>query len=275
MQRMTSTAMSCMKLALYVLPLLAAPMMIGQQAPITSQPGENTTMHRLNAVVAVVNQQVVLNSDVDEEMRLVHLLPGGNQQDNSASAALERLITRLLIEQQIRIEDPSQLNPDPKDVEASLIGLRQDLPGCRLTDCMGSAGWATFLAGLDLTPEQVAAYWKNRYAVLGFIEQRFRSGIRISPDEIDEYYRKTLLPQYHNPADAPPLKTVSDRIQEVLLQQHVNGLLEDWVKSLRDQGQVEILDPTLRAGVEQAEAAASNPAKSKRSAKSEDGISVP
>ncbi len=275
MQRMTNSAMRSTKLALCAFSLLAASKIFAQQASIASQRDDNATMHLLNAVVAVVNQQVVLNSDVDEEMRLVHLLPGGNQQDNSASAALERLITRLLIEQQIRIEDPSQLNPDPKDVEESLIGLRQDLPGCRLTDCMGRVGWTTFLAGLDLTPEQVAAYWKSRYAVLGFIEQRFRSGIRISPDEIDEYYRKTLLPQYHNPSHAPPLKAVSDRIQEVLLQQHVNGLLEDWVKSLRDQGQVEILDPALRVGVEQSKAVASKPAKTRRSEKLVDGISAP
>lgn len=275
MQMTTNTAKKQAKLLLCVLPLLAATAMVGQQAPIASQPADNAAMHRLNAVVAVVNQQVVLNSDVDEEMRLVHLLPGGNRQDNSASAALERLITRLLIEQQIRIEDPAQLNPDPKDVEVSLIGLRQDLPGCKLTDCMASAGWAAFLAGLDLTPEEVAAYWKDRYAVLSFIEQRFRSGIRISPDEIANYYQKTLLPQYHNPADAPPLKTVSDRIQEVLLQQRVNGLLDEWVTSLRDQGQVEIFDPSLRAGVVQAEAAASDEAKSTGSKQLNDGVSVP
>lgn len=255
--------------------LLASLALFAQPMPIAPQPPANVPTHRLNAVVAVVNQQVVLASDVDEEMRLVHLLPGGNQQDNSASAALERLITRLLIEQQIRIEDPSQLNPDAKDVEASLIGLRQDLPACKLTDCMTEEGWTTFLAGLDLTPAQVAAYWKDRYAVLGFIEQRFRSGIRISPEEIADYYQKTLLPQYHSATEAPPLKAVSARIQEVLLQQRVNSLLDDWVQSLREPGQVEIIDPTLRAGVEQAEAAESGKAKTTAVKQPNNGVSVP
>ena len=45
---------------------------------------------------------------------------------------------------------------------------------------------------------------------------------------------------------APPaLDSVSSRIEEILLQQHVNALLQDWLKSLRDQGNVIILDPAL------------------------------
>jgi hypothetical protein len=260
-----------------VLLLLIPQALSGQKG--TEQSGshaaKDAAVHPLNEVVAVVNQQVVLASDVDEEMRLVHLLPGGDSQENTAPEALERLITRLLIEQQIRIEDPSQLDPDAKAVNESLIGLRQDLPGCKLTDCMTDAGWTAFLAGLDLTPDQVAAYWKDRYAVLGFIEQRFRSGIRISPEEINSYYQKTLLPLYRSPAEAPSLKTVSSRIQEVLLQQRVNRMLDDWVKSLREQGQVEIVDPTLRAGVKQAEATSTGKTKATRGTKGNDGVSVP
>ncbi len=221
---------------------------MAQTASPASHIGANP--EQLNEVVAVVNQDVLLASDVDREMRLEHLLPGGGEDDNSAAGALSRLITRLLIEQQIRIEDPDQLNPDPAEVQKSLIGLRQDLPACKLTDCMTDEGWNNFLASLDLTPEEVETYWKDRYAVLGFIGQRFRNGIRISQEEIADYYRKTLLPQYRHPQDAPQLKSVSARIEEILLQQRVNALLDDWVRSLREEGRIEIVDSTLRAAVE-------------------------
>ena len=36
----------------------------------------------------------------------------------------------------------------------------------------------------------------------------------------------------------PPLAQVSDRIEEVLLEQHVNVLLEDYLRSLKDAGSV-------------------------------------
>ena len=39
------------------------------------------------------------------------------------------------------------------------------------------------------------------------------------------------------------LETIQKRIEEVLLQQEVGALLQDWLKSLRAQGSVQILTP--------------------------------
>ncbi len=225
-----------------------------QTSPVShsnsSQSAGEQNWGELNAVVAVVNQKVILASDVDMELKIIHLLPSGNRGEDTAADALERLTTRALILQQIALEDPTELNTPTQEVTKALIELRQNLPACKLTDCATDAGWKSFLSGLDLTPEQVFGYWKERIAVLAFIELRFRSGIQIAPEEIASYYSKTLLPQYKHPSDAPTLKSVSPRIQEILLQQRVNGLLDEWLKSLKDEGQVEVLDPALRAAVE-------------------------
>jgi hypothetical protein len=134
-----------------------------------------------------------------------------------------------------------------KDLDDSLMELRQSLPDCKHRDCVSETGWREYLATLGLTPARVAEYWTRRMAVLRFIELRFRSGNRVTPEEIAKYYRDSLVPKYAKPEDAPPLDKVSQRIQEILLQQKVNALLNDWLKSLQDQGQVEILDPALKA----------------------------
>jgi hypothetical protein len=69
-------------------------------------------------------------------------------------------------------------------------------------------------------------------------------GIRISQAEIDAYYKTTLLPAYQKENAAPPAEaTVEDKIQEILLQQQVDKLLDDWLASLRAQGSVRILKP--------------------------------
>jgi len=53
-----------------------------------------------------------------------------------------------------------------------------------------------------------------------------------------------MLPLYAAQHVAPPpLDSVSQRIQEVLLQQQVSNLLDDWLKSLRAQGSVVVLHP--------------------------------
>jgi len=213
----------------------------------------------LDSVIAEVNNQVILASDLDLEMRIFHLLPIGKRGDFTREKALERLITRALIEQQIVLEDPHGLDVLPKDLEDSLIELRGNLPGCKERDCASTSGWSAYLATLGLTPERVSAYWARRMAVLRFIEMRFRSGQRIMPEEIKKYYQETLVPKYARPEDAPPLDRVSPRIQEILLQEQVNAMLNDWVKSLQEQGQVEILDPTLRQAIP-AESASDEPA---------------
>lgn len=69
-------------------------------------------------------------------------------------------------------------------------------------------------------------------------------GIRITPAEIREYYTKTMLPEYAaQHVTAPPVRTIASRIQEVLLQQRVSKLLDDWLESLRAQGNVVVLHP--------------------------------
>jgi hypothetical protein len=202
---------------------------------------------RLDSVIAVVNNQVILASDLDLEMRVFRLLPIGKRGDFTPAKALERLTTRALIEQQIVQEDPHGLDIAPKELTDSLDELRQSLPACKLRDCATSAGWAAYLATLGLSPERVSDYWTHRMAVLRFIELRFRSGNRVTPEEIQKYYKEEMVPKYARPEDAPALEKISPRIEEILLQQKVNALLEDWLKSLQDQGQVEILDPVLRA----------------------------
>jgi len=41
------------------------------------------------------------------------------------------------------------------------------------------------------------------------------------------------------------LDQVAPRIQEILLQQRVNLLFDEWLNNLRKQGEVEVLDPAL------------------------------
>ena len=204
------------------------------------------TPQELDSVVAVVNNQAILASDLDFEMHVFKLLPIGSRRDLTPANSLERLTTRALIEQQILQQDPHGMDVTQKELNDSLDELRQNLPACKQRDCTTEAGWASYLATLGLTPNRVAEYWARRMAVLRFIEMRFRSGIRVTPEEIAAYYKDSFVPKYAKPEDAPPLEKISPRIQEILLQQRVNLLLNDWLKSLQDQGQVEILDPALR-----------------------------
>ena len=202
----------------------------------------------LDRVVAVVNNRAILSSDVDEEIRLSVLDPGrGGLGVLTPSQALEQLISRSLIQQQIRQEDEQSVAPTQGELDERLSEIRREVPACVRQNCASDAGWKVFLATHGLTPERVASYLRYRVEILRFIAQRFRQGIRISAQEIETYYRVTLLPQYAPGEATPTLETVSPRIEEILLQQRVNVLFDDWLSNLRKQGEIEVLDPALES----------------------------
>jgi hypothetical protein len=249
---------------------LAAATLSSAQAPIQNQnpspalgvqpdsaPTEPSSGVVLDRVVAVVNNTAILASDIDDEIRLSVLDPGrGGLGVLTRIRALDQLIARALIQQQIREQDAQAAEPTQSEVNARLMELRKDLPACVRQDCASDAGWTAFLAAHGLTQPRVESYARSRIEILRFIEQRFRQGISISPQEIESYYRDTLVPQYARGEAIPSLDKVSTRIEEILLQQHVNVLLDDWLSNLRKQGDIEVLDPTLEAPTQQAPAPA-------------------
>ena len=215
-----------------------------QSAEPASANGANSVT--LDRVVAVVNRQVILQSDLEDEMQLSVLDPttNGNAKDTKQQA-LERLISRTLIQQQIQQENIPAAEPTPTEVAARLKEIRTELPACVRADCASDTGWNLFLSHHELSPARVDKYLRTRLEILSFIELRFRQGIRITPEEIETYYRETLLPQYPSGQTPPPLQQVSSRIEEILLQQRVNALFETWLSNLRSQGQIQVLDSTL------------------------------
>ncbi len=216
------------------------------QSPSQPPPPANTVV--LDRVVAVVNNQAILASDVDEEVRLSVLDPGRTGLGVlTRQRALEQLISRALIQQQVRQEDALAMEPSQAEVDARLAEIRKQVPACVHLNCASEEGWKAFLAARGLTSERVQTYLRRRIQILRFIEERFRQGIRIAPEEIETYYRETLLPQYAPGEAIPPLAEVAPRIQEILLQRQVNALFGDWLKNLRKQGDVEVLDPSLEA----------------------------
>lgn len=196
----------------------------------------------LDRVVAIVNGDLILQSDLDEERRFQAFQPLRSPKPPTRDELINRLIDRALILQQIAVEPQPPL-PE-QEVDEELASLRKTIPQCAAYHCETDAGWQKFVSDQGLTLEELRQHWKIRIEVLRFIEERFRMGIRITDPEIDDYYKKTLVPafQQHN-AQAPAEDTIKDKIQEILLQQQVDKLLDDWLAALRAQGNVRVLKP--------------------------------
>jgi hypothetical protein len=198
----------------------------------------------LDSAVAVINGKVILASDVREQQRFAVFEPlSAPRGEFTAMEAMQQIVNRTLLLDQMQEQE---LAPPPADskVDEQLAYLREHLPACAGQSCETEAGWHRFLAAHGFTEAELHTHWKQRMQILDFVGLRFRTGIRITKPEIETYYKQTLVPEFEaRKLKPPPLNQVSDRIEEVLLQQHVNVLLNDYLRSLKDAGNVQILDP--------------------------------
>lgn len=196
----------------------------------------------VDGIAATINGELILESDIEEEERFTRLYPYGAAEGKSPrEQALTRLIDRTLMLQQLA--GFPQVPVTDAEIAKEEGDLRKDLPACSHVDCVSDAGWQKFLASDGFTREELRDRLRQRVQVSRFIEQRFRSAVRIEDKQISDFYTNTMLPEYaRQHATAPPLEAVHDRVQEVLLQQQVSALLDEWLKTLRDTGRVRILN---------------------------------
>jgi hypothetical protein len=221
-------------------PTDGAPSLPPEATRVPAGPGQLT----LDRAVAVINGEVILASDVREQQHFAVFelvaVPNG---EFTPMQAMQQLVNRTLLLQQMA-EQHLVTPPSDEAVDKQIEQLRGHLPGCAEQHCETEEGWRRFLAAHGYTPEEFHRRWKERMEILSFIEVRFRTGIRIAKPEIEHYYRNTFVPQFEaRKVKAPPLEVVAPRIDEVLLEQHVNVLLGDYLRSLKDAGNVQILDP--------------------------------
>jgi peptidyl-prolyl cis-trans isomerase SurA len=214
------------------------PLVPSALTPLPAEPaGQPVTLDR---VVAIVNGDLILDSDVDAEVRFAAFQPFNEARAVTRDQLVDRLIDRALIMQQMALQP--ELPITDEQVDAQLGTLRKSIPKCAAYHCETDAGWETFVADQDFTINEMRDRWRQRMTVLRFIEDRFRMGIRVEQADVDDYYKNRMLPVYKSENVTPPAEaTIADRIQEIVLQQRVNKLLDDWLTALRAQGGVRIM----------------------------------
>lgn len=221
--------------------LLGCGMVTGSQATAQT-PSQRAAV--LDRVVADVDGQAILASDVDDEIRFSALQPGVEPAaDNTPQRALNRVIDRTLIDQQ-RALQPGVAVVSQKDVDQEIDTMRKQISAAANTDCESDAGWKAFLAQHGFTPGEIEARMHERLAILKFIDVRFGVVVQVSNADVRNYYEHELTPELkQDKAPLPELRIVAPRIREILRQRQVSNLIDEWLKSLRAEGHVQILDP--------------------------------
>ena len=96
---------------------------------------------------------------------------------------------------------------------------------------------------LGLQESELISYLQLESSILKFVDFRFRPFVSVSEEEIKKYYETRLIPQLQKAKlEIPPLAQVSTRIEEILREEEVNALLDQWIKEVRRSSRIENFD---------------------------------
>ena len=194
----------------------------------------------VDRMVAVVNKHVILESELDQATRVEFLMqakPIERVTSVDRTIVLDRLIDRSLLDQQI--VNPNMLDPAPEELKAKIEELRQGVPGASTNE-----SWTKILAGYGLTQQDLEEQLTSQFRILRFIDLRFRGLVRIDKEAIAAYYQDRFLPEVRKRnASEPQLSEVSDKIEQILAEQRIDELLNNWLKTLRAQAHIERMLP--------------------------------
>ncbi|MES2221935.1 MAG: hypothetical protein V4587_13335 [Acidobacteriota bacterium] len=228
--------------------------MVGALQARAQMPAQRVAV--LDLVVADADGQAILASDVDDEIRFSALLPGAEPAaDNTPQRALNRVIDRALIDQQ-RALQPGVGLVSQKDVDQAIDTMRKQISAATHIDCENDAVWDAYLTQHGFSSSEVEKRMRQRLAILKFIDVRFGVVVQVSNADVRNYYDQVLTPELEQARQPlPEFRAVVPKIRQILRQRRVSNLIDEWLKSLRAEGHVQILDPAFADAGNSADAA--------------------
>ncbi len=194
----------------------------------------------IDGVVATVNRKPVLRSQWDEAVRFEAFMHQKRLVDVSEQervAGLQRLIDRELLDAQMT--DQKALRPSDTEVKDDLAKLREKFHADG-----DDASWQALMRSYGLTEQVISAHLKDEVEVMNFIDVQLRPNVRIQDADVQAYYQAKLVPDLkENGARQIPLAEVAPKIRELLVQQHMDEMLDAWLHNLRQQSHIQTLVP--------------------------------
>ena len=195
----------------------------------------------IDKVVAVVNKQVITQSEWDEQARFEALVNGRPPESvEFTPASLDRLIDQVLMREQIEYVRYERMTEE--QVTAQVEALRKQIPAAQ-----SEAQWQALLAKYGLTAEEFRDRVAAQIEVMRFVDMRFRPSVHVESEQVEAYYSKTLVPELMKTGakqeTLPALRDVEPKIRGILAEEKLNEMLRMWLTSLRSQGRIKRMLP--------------------------------
>lgn len=196
---------------------------------LTLAVGQADSQEVVDRIVAKVETDIILMSDVQQLARDQLFLDGKSQSD---SEILDRLIDQWIVRNEAKVARFPQ--PSEEDVNRSIERLKRSFSSPEEYEARKTQS--------GLTDEQVLQFMRSRLYLSNYLDSRFRPVIQVNDKEIEEFYKTRVVPRAESRGQTPPtLENARDFIQEALVQRAINEQADRWLKESRTRVRIEIL----------------------------------
>jgi hypothetical protein len=193
----------------------------------------------IDRIAISVGNQVVTESQIDEEVRLTEFL---NQEKLNLDGAEKKKAAGRLIEQAlVRREIEFSRYPAPDVSEAGEAVQRIAARYKTQTDYEQ----ALQAYGITGTGLKLRLWWQATF--LRFVDYRFRTGIQIPDADVQAYYQQQLDKwKQEGIQPIPTLEDVRGNIEQTLTEQRIDQAMDRWLADTRTQVAIRFHDEALQ-----------------------------
>lgn len=192
----------------------------------------------VDRVAVIVGPHVVKSSDIERDIRVVNFING--EPLDFSLAARKKAASRLIDQEMIRQEIRAGGYPIATSNETGqmLDHLRKEHGG--------EAGFERALGAYGITSDELRSQLAWQMTALRFIDARFRPGVVVSEEEMNDYYRTHRAELMKAYPSARGLDDLRPHIEDAIAGERVNKAFYDWLAERRKEVRVEYREDDLK-----------------------------
>ncbi len=184
----------------------------------------------IDRVAVSVGNSAITVSDLEREIRVTSFLNGvaPDFSPKNRRATADRMVEQKLIRHELELSRYPA--PDPSSVEAELEDFRK-------MHFQSDAQYRQALREADLTEQEVRDELRWQLTLLEFIGVRFRPGVQVTEQEIQEYFDKTVKPAAQS-GQPIALDDFRNEIEDTISGKRADQALDKWLKEARARTEI-------------------------------------
>jgi hypothetical protein len=187
----------------------------------------------IDRIAVVVNKHAIKLSDIQRDLRLTEFM---NQEPVNLNAGEKRKSAERLIDQTIIRGEISRggyrrpADADAASLTAHLVSDRFGGSEARLRETLSRYG---------LREDELRAQFLWQLTVLRFIDQRFRPGVQVADEDVQNYYEKHLAELKSKYPGKNSFEALRTQIRASLEGERINDAFAAWIEDARKQARIE------------------------------------